>query len=256
LVLVEVIAHDDYEEGEKYLQKRLAAQRARGAGAREHYHVDPAELAEVFKETRRYLDEDLPRERQVATYAALEAGEDVLPATPDMFQVKQRLGELDAARASLQPEQDRLDAEIRELQKKQWADRQRLNRAFAELDAEKQRLATTAKLAIGPAAGIDGIASWESVRDRNRRFDPEWLKTDAPELFDAYRTAFDAARFRNEQVAAYQAHMRVTTHREFRWTYNEEPGTEEGLSRGNQPQRGSMRNRLFGANRTGRRRRQ
>ena len=49
---------------------------------------------------------------------------------------------------------------------------------------------TTIKLMIGPAAGINGVATWKSVRDRNRRFDPEWLKSDEPDLFDAYRTRF------------------------------------------------------------------
>ncbi len=229
LVLVDSLEHDDYQEGERYIHQLLKSRRvkARGAGSREHFLVAGPELAEAFEETRNYLDRDLPRQRELAKYELLEASEDILPATEDMVQVKELLGELNAKRARLQPEWDRLDDEVRELQEKQWAERERLNRGFAELDAEEQRLMTTIKLAIGPAAGIDGVATWKSVRDRNRRFDPEWLKADDPELFEAYRTAFDTARFRKEQPTALEAHMRVTTHREFEWTSEIDLGTEE-----------------------------
>ncbi len=83
--------------------------------------------------------------------------------------------------------------------KRQSAERERLNRLFQEVDAEEDRLVTIVKLAIGPAAGIDGVATWESVADNSRHFDQEWLKADAPDLFETYRTAFDGARFRREQ---------------------------------------------------------
>jgi len=232
LVLVDSIEHDDYQEGEKHIHLLLGSRRvqAQGAGSREHFLVGDSELAEAFEETRNYLDRDLPRQRELAKYEALEASEDILPPTEDILQVRELFGELSAKRARLQPKWDRLDDEVRELQEKQRAEREQLNREFAELDAEEQRLATTIKLAIGPAAGIDGVATWKSVRDRNRRFDPEWLKADDPELFEAYRTAFDQARFRKEQPAAHEAHMRVTTHRDFEWMSELDPGTDERAS--------------------------
>lgn len=229
LVLVDSIEHDDYQEGEKYIHQLLASLRVQtqGAGSREHFLVAAPELAEAFEETRNYLDHDLPRQRELATYELLDASEDVLQATEDMLQAKKLLGELSATRARLQPELDRLDDEVLELQKTQLAARERLNRAFAEMAAEEQRLVTRIKLVIGPAAGIDGVATWKSVRDRNRRFDPEWLKADDPELFEAYRTAFDTGRFRKEQPAALEAHMLVTTHREFEWINEVNPSTDE-----------------------------
>jgi DNA repair exonuclease SbcCD ATPase subunit len=229
LVLMDSIEHDDYQEGEKYIHRLLAPPRvqAQGAGSREHFLVADSELAEAFEETRNYLDRDLPRQRELEKYEHLEASEEVLQATEDMLQIKELLRELSEERARLQPELDRLDDEVLELQEKQSTARERLNRGFAELDTEEERLISRIKLAIGSAAGIDGVATWRSVRDRNRRFDPEWLKVDDPELFEAYRTAFDTARFRKEQPAAHEAHMLVTMHRKFEWINEVGPGTDE-----------------------------
>ena len=58
---------------------------------------------------------------------------------------------------------------------------------------------------------------------------PSGVKADDPELFEAYRTAFDNSRFRKEQPAIYDAHMRVTTHREFEWINEVDPGTTNEL---------------------------
>jgi hypothetical protein len=223
LVLAQSIEHDDYQEGEKYIHQLLAARRVQdaGAGSREHFLVPDAELAEAFEETRRHLDYELPRERQLPKYEALEAGEEILPATQEMLEVKSRSGEVRKTRAGLQAELDRLNDEANEayqqVYRRQSSERERLDRLIRKLDVEKAELETTIKLAIGQAAGINGVATWKSVPDRNRRFDPEWVKADDPELFEAYRTAFDNSRFRKEQPAVYDAHMRVTTHREFEW---------------------------------------
>jgi len=230
LVLAESIEHDDYQEGEKYVHQLLAARRVQsaGAGSREHFLVPDAELAEAFEETRRYLDYELPRERQLPKYEALEAGEDILPATQEMLEVKSRSGEVRKTRAGLQAELGRLNDEANEayqqVYRRQSSERERLDRLIHKLDVEEADLETTIKLAIGPAAGIDGVATWKSVHGR-RRFDPEWVKADDPELFEAYRTAFDNSRFRKEQPAVYDAHMRVTTHREFEWINEVDPGT-------------------------------
>jgi hypothetical protein len=251
LVLAESIEHDDYQEGEKYIHRLLAARRAQGAGAgsREHFLVPDAELAEAFEETRRYLDYELPRERQLPKYEALEAGEDILPATQGMLEVKSRSGEVRKTRADLQAELDRLDDEAHQAYQQVWRrqgpERERLDRLIHKLDAEEADLETTIKLAIGPAAGIDGVATWKSVRGR-RRFDPEWVKADDPELFEAYRTAFDNSRFKKEQPAEYDAHMRATTHREFEWINEVDPGTDERASGGHQPERQSVTRRFFG----------
>jgi hypothetical protein len=228
LVLVESIEHDDYQEGEKYIHQLLAPRRvqARGAGSREHFLVPGAELTEAFQETRTYLDFELPRQRELPKYEALEAGEHSLPATEEILVAKHRREEVRATRAGLQAEVDRLDDDVRAVYQRQRTDPERLNRMIQEVDVEEAQLVTTVKLAIGPAAGIDGVATWESVADPRRRFDQEWLKADDPELFDAYRTAFDAARFKKEHPAVHEAHMRVTTHREFRWIDDDDFGSD------------------------------
>jgi hypothetical protein len=164
LVLADVIEHPDYGEGEKYLHKRLAARRVRDAGAssREHFFVPDAELAEAFKETRRYLEFELPRQRELPKYEALEASEDILPATEEMQGVKHRSAEVRATHARLQAERDRLDDEAQkayqQVYQRQRAERERLDRLIYQADIEKAELETTIKLAIGGAGGIDGVA--------------------------------------------------------------------------------------------------
>jgi hypothetical protein len=202
LVFADCIEHEDYEEGEKHIHKLLKSRRVRqpGRGPREHFLVNDAELAEAFAKTRTYLDVELPRERQVEKYEVLQAGKDILPATDEDLRVKDRVRELRVARAHL-------------------------NRQLGELDAEEKRLMTSVKLAIGPAGGIDGVASWESVAGR-RRFDEESLKANDPEVFEAYLTAFDKSRFKQEQPGLHESYMRVTTHREFLWVDDDNPGSD------------------------------
>jgi hypothetical protein len=228
LVLTEFIEHEDYMEGEKYIHRLLESRRVRqsGNGSREHFCVNDAELTEAFAKTRTYLNDELPLERLVQEYAALPAGKDILPATDENLQAKQRLAELQAARAQLQPELDLLDGEIRRVQDQQRPERERLERQLDELDAEERRLMTRTKLAIGPAGGIYGVATWPSVPDRCRHFDQKSLEEHEPELYEAYLTAFDQPRFRQEQPAAYEDHMRVTTHREFRWADHDDTASD------------------------------
>jgi hypothetical protein len=228
LVLADCIEHEDYEEGEKHIHKLLESRRVRqpGNGSREHFLVNDVDLAEAFANTRTYLDVELPRERQVEKYEVLQAGTDILPATDEDLQVKDRLRELRAARAQLQPKKQRLDDEIREVQQRQRPERELLDRRLGELDAEEERLMTSVKLAIGPAAGIDGVASWESVHDPRRSFDEESLRANDPELFEEYRTIFDKGRFRREQPLVHESYMRVTTHREFLWVDDDNPASD------------------------------
>lgn len=249
LELVECIEHVDYAEGEKYLHKLLAPWRVRG-GSREHFFVGDAELAEAFEETRRYLDVELPRLRQLPQFEALEAGEDIVPPTEDLLSIKHRRREVQAGRARAQAEMDRLEEEVREVCRPVWQrqrrDRERLTRLMHEADVEEAQLVTTVKLAIGPAAGIDGVATWRTVEGRHY-FDPESLKAADPDMFDRYRTKFDPAHFKRDQgTAAYKAHMRARTYRVFQWDAEAEPATEELFPRGAQLPRWSVKRRLVG----------
>jgi hypothetical protein len=80
------------------------------------------------------------------------------------------------------------------------------------------RLCTTYRqLAIGAAKGIDGVATW-LTRDGRRRFDPEWLKTVDPELYEAYTSyvpKFESARFKADDPEKYAAHQAVNRVRSF-----------------------------------------
>jgi hypothetical protein len=251
LVLAELLEHHGYQEGERHIHRLLAARRVQGGGtgSREHFLVPDAELADAFEETRRYLDIELPRQRQLPKYEALEAREDILAATPEVLEVWSRSGEVRNTRADRQAELDRLDEEANKayerVWRRQWSERERLNREIHELDVEEADLQTTIKLAIGPAAGIEGVATWKSVGGR-RRFDAEWVKADDPELFETYRTRFDSARFRQEQPAEYDAHMRVTMHREFEWVTEVDPATDKQAFRSHQTERQSGRGRFLG----------
>jgi len=86
------------------------------------------------------------------------------------------------------------------------------------LPALSSRLCTTYRqLAIGAAKGIDGVATW-LTRDGRRRFDPEWLKTDDPELYEAYTSyvpKFESARFKADDPEKYAAHQAVNRVRSF-----------------------------------------
>jgi hypothetical protein len=124
------------------------------------------------------------------------------------------------------PELNRLDNELREVEKRQAPERELMHRQLTELAAEEDRLMTSIQLAIGPAAGIDGVASWQSVANR-RRFDEESLRVAEPSLFEAYRTKFDQSRFREEHPATYKAHMRATTCRKFRWIDDDDTASLE-----------------------------
>lgn len=117
-----------------------------------------------------------------------------------------RLLEIRLERQRLEPEKQRLKRE-----------QARLGKLYDDLTTEEHALESMVKLAIGPAKGIDGVATWQTV-DGRRRFDPDWLKADQPELFEAYRTAFDGSRFRKERLQDYSAHMRVTRVRLFHWS--------------------------------------
>jgi hypothetical protein len=80
---------------------------------------------------------------------------------------------------------------------------------------QEARLETAIKLAIGSAKGIDGVATWETG-DSRRKFDSDVLKSADPELYEAYVTKFDQARFREERPDVYASCQRTHRVRQFR----------------------------------------
>jgi hypothetical protein len=88
---------------------------------------------------------------------------------------------------------------------------------IADLALEEERLEAAIKLAIGAAKGIDGVATWQT-RDGRRRFDPEWLNADDPELYAVYTSyvpKFESARFKADDPEKYAAHQVVNRVRSF-----------------------------------------
>lgn len=196
LTVFRTIEHPAYKEGERFLHQRLAASKL--AGGTENFALSDDDLNDAFAAVRIYMDEDVPRRLRVTGFAKLESTGDLLPATDPVLNARDQLLQIRRSRDQLRPEIERLAA---------------LTKA---LNAEEERLRLIVMDAIGPARGIDGVATWDTV-DGPRRFDSDWLRADDPELFDQYRTKFDAAQFRKERPSEHRAHMRVKRHRQFHW---------------------------------------
>jgi hypothetical protein len=203
LTLFTSVEHAEYREGEKFLKRWLAANKLEGG--EENFDLLDDELIAAMAAVRVYVDEEVPLKRRVEGLGKLESGHEMLPATDPVREAYDRLLEIRDERDLLRPEEERLAAE-----------RARLDARYEALAEEEERLRLIVMDSIGAARGIDGVATWETV-DGRRRFDEEWLKSDEPELFEAYRTKFDATRFRKEHPKEHAAHMRVTRVRVFLW---------------------------------------
>jgi len=146
-------------------------------------------MREAMGQARRFLEE-LPERRGVQErldeLSSVESSDEMLSPTAKLVQQRSRLLQIRAEKA-------RRMAEI------------------ADLALEEEGLEAAIKLAIGAAKGIDGVATWQT-RDGRRRFDPEWLKTDDPELYEAYTSyvpKFESARFKADDPEKYAAHQAV-----------------------------------------------
>lgn len=230
LTLFDSIEHDDYKEGEKYLKSLLADHRLEGGT--ETFGLSDEELTEALAATRVYLAEELPRRRRIEEFAGLVSAEEMLAPTEAAAEAFARLQEIRAKRARLRPEAERREAEQLELDSRYEAEQAALEERYRELtaaefalDDEEEQLRMVVMDEIGAARGIEGIATWETVYGRGR-FDEEWLKEDEPELYEKYSIKFDGAAFRRDHKKAYEAHMRKTTSRVFRWI--DEPDLDDG----------------------------
>jgi hypothetical protein len=185
LTVFDVIETTDAKEGEKFLHRRLAHKCLIG----ENFELTPDEVREAVNQARSFLEE-LPRlkeeKSQLQQLSLVESSEEMRPATDEL---------LDQGRRLLQ---------IR-------ADKARRMAEVADLELEEERLETAIKLAIGAAKGIDCVATWQTG-DGRRRFNPEWLKANDPELYEAYLSyvpKFESARFKADDPDKYAAHQEV-----------------------------------------------
>jgi hypothetical protein len=191
LTVFDVIETADAKDGEAFLHRRLAHKCLIG----ENFALTPDEMREAMSQARRFLEE-LPQRREVQErvdqLSSAESSDDMLSPTAELV------------------EQRRLLLQIRAEKARRMAD-------VADLAFEEERLEAAIKLAIGAAKGIDGVATWQT-RDGRRRFDPEWLKADDPELYAVYTSyvpKFESARFKADDPEKYAAHQVVNRVRSF-----------------------------------------
>ena len=122
----------------------------------------------------------------------VESSEQMLPATDELLEERRRLLQIRAEKA-------RRMAEV------------------ADLELEERRLETAIKLTIGTAKGIDGVATWQTG-DGRRRFNPELLKCNDPERYEAYLEyvpKFESARFKADDPKTYATYQEVHRIRSF-----------------------------------------
>jgi len=148
----DVIQTDDEGEWEQYLHKRLRSRRFRESTAQEFFEVTPEELKSVIQEAREFLPEFLKAKREVDRLKHEKSEDRMVAPGPEEQSMYMRLLEV-------REEQDRCEYERRHLENK-------------------------LKLAIGTAAGLEGIASWKAIEES--RFDQAAFKAARPDLFREY----------------------------------------------------------------------
>jgi hypothetical protein len=157
LVLFDAIETDEYKTLEKYIKDVWAEHRST-EGGKENYHLTEAEATQLFARCRIWVAEELPKLRQLEQLEDIEPEPTVLPRD-------------DAAER------------LRDQWIKLRAEEQRHKRAYEQAVAERVQVENELKLAIGTHAGIDGVATWETVV-KSRRISAERVQAGEPELFD------------------------------------------------------------------------
>jgi hypothetical protein len=149
LTLFDTIETEHASECETYLKERLRLRRSRRSAATEFYEVEVEELVAVIDATRAYEREVFANEAEVARLAQAETDERLLPAGEQELELFEEL----------------------------------LNARHAEDGArrERERLETKLKLAIGTAAGLDGLVVWRT--EWSERLDVAALKDREPAIF-------------------------------------------------------------------------
>jgi Meiotically up-regulated gene 113 len=186
LTVFDFIETDEGPAGEKFLLRRLASKQLIG----EIFAVTANEASDAMQACQQFLENELPRLKEekdrIAELSMVESGPEMLPASQDVLEKYKRLIEL------------RADQKAKRIE-------------IGAIEAEVERLEMAIKLAIGTAAGIDGVATWETGASR-RSFNAEALKAANPEEYELYLTKFDQTRFKLEQpdeYASYQETARV-----------------------------------------------
>ena len=161
LIDFDVIETEHCEACEQFLHKTLQSKKISGGHAQEFFAVEPGELQRVIQQARDYICE----------YARVHPEAERLKQTRSNGELKKPGNE-----------EISIYREIVEL--REHEDRARLRRELLEC-----RL----KIAIGDAAGIEGIATWKSG-DRES-FDQTAFKTAYPELYNSFKRSAQIRRW-------------------------------------------------------------
>jgi hypothetical protein len=148
-------------ECEKYLHHRLRTKRSRRSGAREFFEVEPAELEDLIRDVDVRVEEHVAALRGAKRLAKQAHSDQMLDPTDSDQTKHRRLLEVREALEALVFERDRLEADL--------------------------------KVAIGNAAGLDGIATWRSYT--KHELNNAALKAEEPEVYRRYLREVRTRRF-------------------------------------------------------------
>ena len=157
LVFFDAIETDEYKALEEHIKEVWGHHRT-GEGGTEIYHLTEAEAAQLFAECRIWLSEDLPKKRRAEELEAVEPASTMLSSDDSTVQLRTQW-------LKLHDEEQRLKLE------------------YERAVAQRVRVETDLKLAIGTATGIEGVATWKAGV-KSRRINPVLVEAREPELYE------------------------------------------------------------------------
>ncbi|WP_067665957.1 GIY-YIG nuclease family protein [Nocardia miyunensis] len=157
LKLFDAIETDEHKALELHI-KDVWGHRRSTEGGTEIYHLTETEAAQLFSDCRTWVTEDLPKQRRTEELEAIEPDPTELPSDEQTRELRSQWIKLH-------------DEEIRAKQE------------FDRAVAARARVETELKLTIGTAAGIEGVATWETDV-KSRRISPDLVQAREPELFE------------------------------------------------------------------------
>jgi hypothetical protein len=162
LTLFDCIETEDAASAEKYLHHRLRSHRSNRSGAREFFEIHPDAFAAILDDARAFLADFVPKQHEADQFAQEESdGRILLPGDADW-------------------ERYRALVEVRE--------------ALDGLELKRRELEAEFKIAIGPADGLEGIATWRT--QAITRFDQDTFRTTDPDTYRLFLVAERRRHFR------------------------------------------------------------
>lgn len=175
----------DAADAEQFIHRLLARHRT---GIGETFTCTEDDISEALQKTAAFLVDTLPKVREdqakIAELAAMKSTPEILPATEQLRQAKRRLIDIAQEKTALEDQ-------------------------LKDLSSEQQVLENMIKLTIGSARGVAGVAWWVSG-DGRRKFDPDRLKAEQPDLYAQFEktvVSLDTASLRKQRPKEYEKYM-------------------------------------------------